>query len=295
MTTQQRINSPSTMNNSSWKLIPLIVIIVPIILSIVAQIVLFTGVEAPPSTFGTGSMFDSIASRYDSINRVLSMGMDIGWRRTMVNVIQDSVQNNKHPQLLDLATGTADVAIQLTKQIPHATIVGIDPSQNMLSIGRHKVHQQNLDDIIDLRLGDAQNLSTLKRQSFDGATMAFGIRNVPDRNKALCQIHSVLKKNSKFCILEFSEPDYSTGGFIGAYLATYFVRYVIPIVGGILSGSPREYWHLQKSINDFPKPNDFVTSVQQLQCPDGTKRRFDVDNVVHMNFGVVQLYIMTRK
>lgn len=271
-------------------------VIVAMILPMLAQKLLFVGIEAPPPTYGSGSMFDTIASRYDTINRVLSMGMDIGWRTKMVHVIRDSTSTIKNPKLLDVATGTADVAIQLAKSIPNSRILGIDPSQNMLSIGRGKVHRLQYDNgTIVLQYADAQDLHTLKRKSFDGATMAFGIRNVPDRTKALCQIHKVLKVQAKFGILEFSEPDYATGGIIGAFGAKYFVRYMVPLLGGILSGSPREYWHLQKSINDFPKPADFAIQVQNLQCPDGSKRTFTMDQVIHMNFGVVQLYVMTRK
>ena len=112
-------------------------------------------------------------------------------------------------RIVDLATGTADVALQLAQDIPTATIVGIDPSQNMLTVGRDKVASQDMSDRIELFLWDARQLSSWESNFFDGATMAFGIRNVPERDVALCEIHRLLKPNGWVAILEFSEPDHS--------------------------------------------------------------------------------------
>lgn len=272
------------MTNKS--LVVTFVFIIPL-LALGIQRLLFAGLEAPPSDYGSGSMFDAIASRYDLINRVLAVGMDLAWRQRMVQAIRESVTGVEQPKILDLATGTADVALLLAKELPNAQITGIDPSHNMLAVGRQKVQAALLSSRISLEWADAQDLTRIDPQSFDAATMAFGIRNVPDRSKALCQIHRVLKDQARFCILEFSEPDDSFG--VLGIAARMFIRYVVPLTGAVLSGAPREYWHLQHSIQDFPAPPEFSRSMEQLQCPTGTFRR---DALVHMNFGSVQLYVM---
>ena len=289
-------------------LVSLVIILLPVLAAVLLQRYMFAGLTAPPSDFGTGSMFDAIAVRYDMINRALALGMDTGWRERMVAKIVESVegtleqeQQQPHPlRLLDVATGTADVALLLARALPHAQIVGVDPSRHMLHIGRQKVEQRGYTrETIDLRLHDAQmDFSAVVAQQqqqqpllqFDGATMSFGIRNVPDRAQALCQIHRVLRDGARFCILEFSEPA-DDAGFLGA-LARLFIRYVVPILGGILSGKPREYWHLQHSIHDFPSPREFVELLENLRetCDDGAYR---LDELVQMNFGSVQLYVTT--
>ena len=294
-------------------LVSLVILLLPVLAAVLLQRYMFAGLTAPPSDFGTGSMFDAIAVRYDMINRALALGMDTGWRERMVAKIVESVestttlelqqQQQQPPQLrlLDVATGTADVALLLARALPHAQIVGVDPSRHMLHIGRQKVEQRGYTrETIDLRLHDAQtDFSAVVAQQqqqqqqlllFDGATMSFGIRNVPDRAQALCQIHRVLLDGARFCILEFSEPA-DDAGFLGA-LARLFIRYVVPILGGILSGKPREYWHLQHSIHDFPSPREFGKLLENLgeTCDDGAYR---LDELVQMNFGSVQLYVTT--
>jgi demethylmenaquinone methyltransferase / 2-methoxy-6-polyprenyl-1,4-benzoquinol methylase len=297
------------------------VLALPILAAIVLQNYMFAGLTAPPSDYGKGSMFDELAVRYDMINRILAVGMDIGWRQRMVEKIRDSplvvaatatatttaTESPLHPpttmQLLDVATGTADVALLLARAIPTANITGVDPSENMLHIGRQKVAQQQLNDRIKLAWHDAQDLTSLsidRQHVFDGATMAFGIRNVPNRERALCQIHGLLKPNAVLCILEFSEPDPATTGVMGA-AARLFIRHVIPVLGGLLSGKPREYWHLQSSIQDFPTPNEFVKLLEGLDCGGDQESNdksssigaFRVEELVQMNFGSVQLYVAT--
>lgn len=249
----------------------------------------FSG-SAPPLDFGSGSMFDLIAHRYDVINRVLALGMDMSWRHRMVKVIEESLLHQDHPQILDVATGTADVALLLAQEITKASITGVDPSSRMLDVGRGKISQRGYDQRISLQQEDSQRLEHLPKDTYDAATMAFGIRNVPDRRKALCEIHRVLKDNSRFCILEFSEPDESFGA-MGA-IARYFIRNVIPFVGGILSGAPKEYWHLQNSIQNFPSPVDFGKMIQDTACEDGS---FELAEIIQMNYGSVQLYVMQTK
>ena len=301
----------------------------------------------PPLDFGKGSMFDLIAHRYDFINRVLALQMDIGWRRHMTHEIHEWIIANEGQgslRLLDVATGTADVAIQLAKEFQtrttttsanqqqqektvEVTILGLDPSPNMLNVGRTKISSQNLDEIITLEVADARDLSKYYPTSsssatdsnsnnnsgsyYDAATISFGIRNVvPGRLDALCEIHKLLKPNEGIlAVLEFSEPTYEDDGILG-WLAQKFIRHVVPYVGAFLSGGyTKEYLHLQNSIKDFPTPNEFKHQLQTLDCDVGISgsgkeqegRRgggggyFDMEDVQSMNFGSVHLYLGRAK
>lgn len=255
----------------------------------VHEYVLFADVTEPPADFGSGGMFDMIARRYDMINRVLAVGMDMGWRKRMVQVIKDSLDDDgsESVRILDVATGTADVALLLATQIPNAVVVGVDPSANMLAVGREKIAARDLTGRITLEQHDArQGFAEQSPASFDAATMAFGIRNIVEKEQAFCQIHRVLKDQATFCILEFSEPDDSFG-LLGAG-ARLFIRHIIPTLGGLLSGKPREYWHLQNSIQDFPTPAEFAKLIENTACETGT---FQVQDLIQLNFGSVQLYV----
>ncbi len=305
------------MMTSCTKIIFIFIFIFPII----ASILLNTLLPKPPQDHGSGSMFDLIATRYDFINRALALNLDIGWRKVMVKeitiAVQKSIENDKMKEeeeeekpnmihILDLATGTADVAILLAKEYDDhfktlqnnnrkkdLHILGVDPSINMITVGKEKIQTQNLSHIINLEIGDVRKLN-LSNDKYHAATMSFGIRNVPEKEQALCEIHRVLRKdgNAKLAILEFSEPS-DDAGLMG-YFARLFIRYVVPSVGAVLSGKPREYMHLQNSIKDFPSPKDFVTLLEGLNCQhlDGTGT-FRLDELKHMNFGSVQLYLAT--
>lgn len=264
----------------------------------------------PPGDHGKGTMFDLIANRYDFINRALALNLDTGWRRVMVKEVTkdgdlfDWNNQSKKVHILDLATGTADVAILIAKEYQKLTspakslkILGVDPSQNMINVGKEKVAKNLLSHQITLEIGDARKLSDIDNDIFDAATMSFGIRNVPEKNDAFCEIHRVLKKEDeenkikagKLAILEFSEPGPEAG--IMGYGARFFIRYVVPMLGAILSGAPREYMHLQNSIKEFPSPKQFVALMESIECShEGT---FKVENVTHLNFGSVQLYLAT--
>ncbi len=287
-------------------------------LPVLASIILNFIYEKPPRDHGKGTMFDIIANRYDFINRALALNMDIGWRKTMIAEVTshgklfDSIEDTSSVKVLDLATGTADVAILFVKEYLNTNIqdsnkrnieiLGVDPSINMITVGREKVFKENLIEQITLDLGDARDLKDLSTNFFDAATMSFGIRNVPEKEQALCEIHRVLKKEvaddvggrtsgAKFGILEFSEPG-EEAGVMGAG-AKLFIRYIVPVLGAILSGAPREYMHLQNSIEDFPSPKDFVALMEGLSCGKEGKGRFRVDDLIQLNFGSVQLYLAT--
>lgn len=299
--------------NSSFKLL-IAIFVLPVLASVVLNIIF----EKPPTDHGKGTMFDLIAKRYDFINRALALNMDIGWRKRMIAEVSshgklfdrdDDDDNNNGKtsvKVLDLATGTADVAILFAKEYlkiknqgkKELDILGVDPSINMITVGREKIVSEDLVQKITLDLGDARDLKDLEDNVFDAATMSFGIRNVPEKEKALCEIHRVLKKEelpdirgAKFGILEFSEPD-AGAGIMGA-AAKLFIRHVVPVLGAILSGAPREYMHLQNSIKEFPSPKEFKAIMETLKCGQEGKGKFRVDNLIQMNFGSVQLYLAT--
>ncbi len=222
---------------------------------------------------GSGAMFDKIAERYDLLNRVMSFGVDRSWRRRTVRALGLGVDY----RVLDLATGTADLALLIARTHPHGSIVGLDPSPGMLAIGRRKVAEQQLDGRIELLEGDAQQLP-FGDSSFDGVCIAFGIRNVPDRGKALAEMARVTRPGGRVAILELSEP---SGGLLGP-LARFHIRTVVPRLGALLSGA-REYRYLQQSIAAFPPPAEFATLMQASGL--------SVLSVDTLTFGVCALYV----
>lgn len=201
---------------------------------------------------GSGAMFDRIARKYDLLNRVNSLGLDQGWRRRTVNVVDPQPGE----RILDLATGTADLAIALARRAADVHVVGVDPSENMLGIGRRKVGARGLDGRVRLVQGDAQALEA-PDETYAAVTMAFGIRNVPDRPQALKEMRRVLEPGGRLAILELSEPK---RGLL-AVLARVHVHHVVPITGALLSG-PSEYRYLKDSIRSFPAPRDFVRVIE---------------------------------
>lgn len=224
---------------------------------------------------GSGAMFDNIARRYDFLNRVMSLGIDRRWRRRTVRALELPAD----ARVLDLATGTADLAIDIARIHSDARIIGSDPSTNMLAVGRTKVASRQLADRIDLITGDAQAID-LPKASVDGITIAFGIRNVPDRARALREMARVCKPGGRVAILELSEP---SGGLIAA-LARFHIRHVVPRLGAFLSGA-REYRYLQASIAAFPPPAEFAA----LMHASG----LTVLETTPLTFGVCHLYVAT--
>lgn len=226
-------------------------------------------------TLGSGQMFDRIARRYDAMNRVLSFGMDRGWRKRTVHALQLGA----NPRVLDLATGTGDLAIDIARRHPDATVFGLDPSSEMLAIAKDKVGKRGLDPRVSFVVGDAQVLPYADGE-MDAATIAFGIRNVPDRPKALREMARVVKRGGRVAVLELGEP---RGGVLGR-AARFHTRHVVPRLGALLSGA-REYRYLQKSIAAFPPSEAFAKIMESA----GLK----VLEVVPLTFGVCTLYVAT--
>lgn len=207
--------------------------------------------EAQGERLGSGAMFDAIAPRYDLLNRIISFGIDRGWRRRCVRALGDAPA-----RILDLATGTGDLAIESAKTYPDARVVGVDPSTKMLEIGVQKIAAHQLSERVQLQEGSAEELP-FEDASFDAVTIAFGIRNVPDRPRALREMRRVTRPGGKVAVLELSEPP---GGVMGS-LARIHVHHVVPFLGGMLSGN-KEYRYLQRSIAAFPRPEVFATMME---------------------------------
>lgn len=203
-------------------------------------------VKTPGNPNGSGAMFDAIADRYDLLNRIMSMGRDQAWR------FRTSAILGSPECVLDLATGTGDLALRIARMHPHARVTGLDPSERMLAIGRTKTEKAGLVDRVDYVQGDAQHLP-FADNSFDAITMAFGIRNVPDRSMALSEMARVAKPNARIAVLELTEP---SGQWLGA-LARLHVHWIVPAIGAMISGA-REYAYLSRSIAKFPAPDSFV-------------------------------------
>ena len=224
---------------------------------------------------GSGAMFDGIAGRYDLLNRILSFGLDRRWRAQAVAAIVAPGS-----RVLDLATGTADLAIEVLRQQPDATVVGLDPAPRMLALGERKVAAAGLGGRIDLRTGKAEDLP-FEDGSFDAVAIAWGIRNVANRRQALAEMARVLRAGGRLAILEGSEP---RSGLL-APLARFYLHHVMPRLGAWLS-KERAYRYLQTSIEAFPSAEEFARMISEAGL--------DVVEVRPLTFGVCCLYLATE-
>ncbi|MET3731059.1 demethylmenaquinone methyltransferase/2-methoxy-6-polyprenyl-1,4-benzoquinol methylase [Moheibacter stercoris] len=187
-------------------------------------------------------MFDNISDNYDLLNRILSMGIDVSWRKKVVK----SVQKAKPSTILDIATGTGDLAIAMAKATD-AKITGFDLSAGMLEVGRKKVSEQNLANRIEMIQGDAENMP-FADHSFDVITVAFGVRNFENLSKGLDEIYRVLKPGGKFIILEFSQPE----SFPMKQLYAFYSKNILPKIGKQISKDQSAYTYLPDSVKAFP-------------------------------------------
>ena len=207
--------------------------------------------DAPGKREHVEAMFDEIAPRYDLLNRVLSFGIDRGWRRRAVALLADAL-DARPEQILDVATGTADLAIEALSLHPDR-VVGVDLSAGMLDGGRRKLHRRGLGDRITLVQGDAADLP-FDADAFDGALAAFGVRNFEDLEAGLAGIRRVLRPGAPLVVLEFSHPT----AFPIKQGYEVYSRHVLPRVGRAVSGSSEAYEYLPESVAAFPDGEDFL-------------------------------------
>jgi demethylmenaquinone methyltransferase/2-methoxy-6-polyprenyl-1,4-benzoquinol methylase len=219
---------------------------------------------------GSGAMFDRIAARYDVVNRVLSLGLDRLWRRRAVKALAAS------RRVLDLATGTADLALALALARSDREVVATDPSEEMLRVARRKIEAASLNDRVHAQAGEAERIAQADR-SFDGVSIAFGIRNVPDRDGALAEMARVTRDGGRIVILELTEPE----GFL-APLLRFHVHHLVPRLGALLSGAA-EYRYLERSIARFPSAREFACHMEAAGLRLITVRP--------LSFGVAHLFV----
>jgi demethylmenaquinone methyltransferase / 2-methoxy-6-polyprenyl-1,4-benzoquinol methylase len=196
-----------------------------------------------PEADAVQQMFSDIAFRYDFLNRLLSFGIDRFWRREAVRIIAEA----KPQRILDVATGTADLAISLKQALPDAEVIGVDFAEPMLEFGRKKVSKLHL--TLPLLQGDGLNLA-YPDNSFDALTIAYGIRNFTDRQRGLEEFYRVLKPGGRLVVLEFPPPPKH---LFGRLFRFYFLG-VSPYIAGLFSGRRDAYVYLGKSVLNFPSP-----------------------------------------
>jgi demethylmenaquinone methyltransferase / 2-methoxy-6-polyprenyl-1,4-benzoquinol methylase len=206
-----------------------------------------------PERTAVRRMFDGIAPRYDLLNRLLSAGIDRRWRRECVDELNLQIPS----RVLDVCSGTADLVIEFLRRDVEHRAVGIDLSVEMLRRGAAKLRDRQASARGFLAAADAERLP-FPDDSFDGAMVAFGIRNVTNPLNALREMRRVLRHGSRVVVLEFSMPP----GLVGALYRLYFGR-ILPRVGGLVSGDPGAYRYLPDSVARFPRPTEFAGLLQK--------------------------------
>jgi demethylmenaquinone methyltransferase/2-methoxy-6-polyprenyl-1,4-benzoquinol methylase len=196
-----------------------------------------------------GSMFDKIAFRYDLLNHFLSFGIDRSWRRKAIRII---AKTHKNPKILDVATGTGDLAIAAMRLDP-VHITGIDISAKMIEIGRAKIRRKNLSGKIELTEGDSEKIP-FEDNSFDASIVAFGVRNFADPLKGLSEMARVVRTGGLILVLEFSKPR----NFPFRQLYFLYFRFIMPLIGRIISGDREAYRYLHDSVMQFPDNDQFI-------------------------------------
>lgn len=217
-------------------------------------------------------MFDNISEDYDGLNRVISLGIDVSWRKKVVKLIGE----NNPQQILDIATGTGDLALMMAKLNPKK-IVGLDISAGMLEVGKQKIAKANLSDKIEMIVGDSENIP-FDDNTFDAITVSFGVRNFENLDKGLTEIYRVLKPGGKFVVLETSNP--IKFPFKQGY--KFYTNFILPVIGKIFSKDKVAYSYLSESANSFPFGEAFNNILQ--------KNGFNSAKNLPVTFGVASIY-----
>lgn len=219
------------------------------------------------------TMFDNISGRYDLLNRVLSLGVDVIWRKKAIKLLKA----DKPKHILDLATGTADFAIEALSLHPDK-VIGVDISAGMLDMGRIKLKNKGLEDKIELVLGDSERLP-FSNNSFDAATVAFGVRNFENLDKGLGDIHRVLRPGAKLVVLEFSRP----AKFPVKQFYNFYFRFILPVIGRMVSKDQTAYTYLPESVQAFPEGEAFLKHMQSTGFEKLKEKR--------LTFGICSIYV----
>ena len=221
-------------------------------------------------------MFDTISNEYDGLNRVISFGIDIKWRKKVVKLISEV----KPKTVLDIATGTGDLAINLV-ETKASKITGLDISEGMLEVGRKKIDKLQLNEQIDMVFGDSENIP-YENNSFDAVTVAFGVRNFENLEKGLAEIYRVLKPGGIFVVLETSVPTKTP--FKQGY--NLYTNYIMPTIGKIFSKDKSAYKYLSNSAAAFPYGKAFNNILEKIGF-------IDIENKPQ-TFGVASIYVASK-
>ncbi len=221
-------------------------------------------------------MFDTISGNYDGLNRVISLGIDVKWRKKVVKIVgQDNPK-----QILDIATGTGDLALMMAHLNPDR-IVGLDISAGMLEVGKQKIKKANLSEKIEMIVGDSENMP-FKDHTFDAITVSFGVRNFANLDKGIQEIARVLKPTGKLVILETSNP--TKFPFKQGY--KLYTNLFLPLVGKLFSKDKVAYKYLSESANTFPFGEAFNNILQ--------KNGFNYTKDEPVTFGVATIYTASK-
>lgn len=218
-------------------------------------------------------MFDSISRRYDFLNHFLSLGIDTRWRKKAIGLLRPHSPN----YLLDVATGTGDFALESLTLKP-SKVIGIDISEGMLEIGRKKIVQRKLSELIELKKGDSENIP-FEENKFDAVTVAFGVRNFENLEKGLKEIYRVLKPQGHLLVLEFSKPR----KFPFKQLYNFYFKTILPKIGRWVSNDKEAYSYLPESVEAFPDGEDFTRILQDVG--------FKKITCTTLTFGISSIYM----
>lgn len=219
-------------------------------------------------------MFNAISKRYDVLNRTLSMGIDVLWRKKTVR----AVRQTGAVDILDVATGTADLAIAMHRGIAGSRVQGVDISAGMLEVGREKITRRGLDPHIPLHLGDGESLP-FEAASFDAVTVAFGVRNFEHLEKGLVDMGRVLRPGGCLAVLEFSQPE----SFPFRQIYFFYFKYILPTIGRWVSKDSSAYTYLPASVEAFPYGQAFAAKLQEAG--------FERIRIKPLTFGIASLYV----
>lgn len=222
-------------------------------------------------------MFDKIAPSYDRLNHALSLGIDRRWRRTAV----DALGKHKPQQILDIATGTGDFALLLAKRIKPQHIVGADISEGMMAVGREKVKEEGLQNVISFQYEDCMQLS-FPDGSFDAVTSSYGVRNFQNLDKGLQEMQRVLRPGGHLLIVELTPPP----RFPMKQLFWIYAHVVMPLLGRLISHDDSAYTYLPASMEAFPQPEQMEGILRKAGFAEVQWRRF--------TFGISTMYLATK-
>jgi len=218
-------------------------------------------------------MFDNISGQYDFLNHFLSLGTDIYWRRKAIA----QLKQDKPKLILDVATGTGDFAIESLRLNPDK-VIGVDISEGMLEIGRKKLKRKGLDDRIELRTGDSEKL-LFEDNKFDAVIVSFGVRNFENLGKGLSDMFRVLQPGGKLVVVEFSKPT----RFPFKQIYNFYFKYILPIIGKIVSKDNSAYTYLPESVQAFPYGKAFLEELEIVG--------FKNTKCLPLTFGISSIYI----